>query len=128
MASHPPVDLRSDTMTRPDAAMRRAMAEAEVGDDVWGEDPTVRRLEEESAAAMGMEAALFVPSGIMGNSIGLSLHAARGSEILCDHRAHILYYEAGAPAAIWGLLARPLPSADGLPSVETSQRLYSSIS
>jgi len=105
--------------------MRRAMAEAEVGDDVWGEDPTVRRLEEESAAAMGMEAALFVPSGIMGNSIGLSLHAPRGSEILCDHRAHILYYEAGAPAAIWGLLARPLPSDDGMPSVATFRGAWS---
>jgi threonine aldolase len=118
MTSPGPIDLRSDTMTKPDAVMRRAMAEAEVGDDVWGEDPTVRRLEEESAAAMGMAAALFVPSGIMGNSIGLSLNAPRGSEILCDHRAHILLYEAGAPAAVWGLLARPLPSSDGLPAIE----------
>jgi threonine aldolase len=115
----PRIDLRSDTMTRPDAAMRRAMAEAEVGDDVWGEDPTVRRLEEEAAAAMGMEASLFVPSGIMGNSLGLSLHAPRGSEILCDERAHILLYEAGAPATIWGLQSRALRSDDGLPSPET---------
>ena len=119
------IDLRSDTMTRPDAAMRRAMAEAEVGDDVWGEDPTVRRLEEAAAAAMGMPAALFVPSGIMGNSLGLGLHAPRGSEILCDHRAHILYYESGAPAAIWGLLGRPLPSVDGLPSLDTFRAAYS---
>ncbi|MGE0641551.1 MAG: GntG family PLP-dependent aldolase [Thermoanaerobaculia bacterium] len=109
------IDLRSDTMTRPDAAMRRAMAEAEVGDDVWGEDPTVRRLEEEGAEAMGMEAALFVPSGIMGNSIALGLHAPRGSELLCDHQAHITLYEMAAMAALWGILARPLPSADGLP-------------
>jgi threonine aldolase len=126
MAALQSIDLRSDTMTRPNAAMRRAMAEAEVGDDVWGEDPTVRRLEEEAAAAMGMEAALFVPSGIMGNSIGLSLHAPRGSEILCDHRAHILLYEAGAPAAVWGLLSRPLPSTDGLPAVETFRAAISS--
>ncbi len=117
--SLPPVDLRSDTLTKPDAAMRRAMAEAEVGDDVWGEDPTVRRLEEEGAAAMGMAAALFVPSGIMGNSIALGVHARRGSEVLCDHRAHVLHYEMGTMSALWGLQARPLPSADGLPDVES---------
>ena len=118
MTSLPPIDLRSDTMTKPDAAMRRAMAEAEVGDDVWGEDPTVRRLEEESAAAMGMAAALLVPSGIMGNSIALGVHAPRGSELLCDVRAHVLHYEMGATAALWGLQARPLASPDGLPEPE----------
>jgi threonine aldolase len=118
------IDLRSDTVTRPDAAMRRAMAEAEVGDDVYGEDPTVRRLEEESAAALGFPAALFVPSGIMGNQIGLRLLAPRGSELLCDHRAHVLLFEMGAPAALSGILTRPLPSADGLPDVEAFRAAF----
>ncbi|MCL4837994.1 MAG: aminotransferase class I/II-fold pyridoxal phosphate-dependent enzyme [Thermoanaerobaculia bacterium] len=110
-----PVDLRSDTVTRPDAAMRRAMAGAVVGDDVYGEDPTVRRLEEEAAAAVGQEAALFVPSGIMGNQIALRLLAPPGSEVLCDERAHILLYEMGAMAALSGLQPRTLGSHDGLP-------------
>lgn len=109
------IDLRSDTVTRPDAAMRRAMARAEVGDDVYGEDPTVRRLEEEGAAAAGQEAALFVPSGIMGNQIALRLLAPPGSEVLCDSRAHVLLYEMGGMAALSGLQPRTLPSADGLP-------------
>jgi threonine aldolase len=112
------IDLRSDTVTKPDAAMRRAMAEAEVGDDVYGEDPTVRRLEEESAAALGFPAAMFVPSGIMGNQIGLRLITPRGTELLCDQRAHVLLYEMGALAALSGILARPLPSDDGLPAPE----------
>ncbi len=90
MSDRPWIDLRSDTVTRPDAEMRQAMADAEVGDDVYGEDPTVRRLEEEAAAAVGHEAALFVPSGIMGNQIALRLLAPPGSEVLCDRQAHIL--------------------------------------
>lgn len=118
------VDLRSDTVTRPTAEMRRAMAEAEVGDDVYGEDPTVRLLEEEGAAAMGKAAALFVPSGIMGNQIALALHAPRGSEVLCDARAHILLYEVGAMAAISGLQPHPMPSRDGLPGVEDVASAY----
>jgi threonine aldolase len=113
-----PVDLRSDTVTRPTPAMRRAMAEAEVGDDVYFEDPTVRRLEERAAAAVGQEAALFVPSGIMGNQIGLRLVAPRGTELLCDQRAHVLLYENGGAAALSGIQTRPLPSNDGLPSPE----------
>ena len=109
-----PIDLRSDTVTRPDAEMRRAMAEAEVGDDVFGEDPTVRQLEEESAAALGQEAALFVPSGTMGNQIALHLHARQGSEVICEARCHIVHFEMGAMAALSGLLPRVIPSPTGL--------------
>jgi threonine aldolase len=108
------IDLRSDTVTRPDAEMRRAMAEAEVGDDVFGEDPTVQRLEEEAAAAVGMEASLFVPSGTMGNQIALHLHGRPGGEVICDAMSHIVNYEMGAMAALSGLLPRTLPSPGGL--------------
>jgi len=108
------IDLRSDTVTRPTPAMRRAMAEAEVGDDVYGEDPTVRRLEEEAAAAMGHEAALFVPSGTMGNEIALGVAAPRGTEVITEARSHIIRYEVGAMAALNGLLPRPIQAARGL--------------
>ncbi len=108
------IDLRSDTVTKPDAEMRRAMAEAEVGDDVFGEDPTVNRLEEEGAAAAGMEAALFVPSGTMGNQIALHLLGKPGGEVICDAGCHIVNYEIGGMAALSGLLPRTLPSTDGL--------------
>jgi threonine aldolase len=108
------IDLRSDTVTRPDAEMRRAMAEAEVGDDVFGEDPTVRRLEEEAAEAVGCEAALFVPSGTMGNQIALHLLARPGSEVICEARCHIVHFELGAMAALSGLLPRVIPSPTGL--------------
>jgi threonine aldolase len=108
------IDLRSDTVTKPDAEMRRAMAEAEVGDDVFGEDPTVLRLEEEAAATVGMEAALFVPSGTMGNQIALHLHGRPGGEVICDAMAHILHYEIGAMAALSGKLPRAITSPGGL--------------
>lgn len=111
---HERIDLRSDTVTLPDAEMRRAMAEAEVGDDVYGEDPTVRRLEEESAEAVGMEAALFVPSGTMGNQIALHLHTSPGEEVICDAASHVLLYEMGAMAALSGLLPRTILSPRGL--------------
>ncbi len=108
------IDLRSDTVTKPDAEMRRAMAEAEVGDDVYGEDPTVNLLEEEGAAAAGMEAALFVPSGTMGNQIALQLHGRPGGEVICDAGCHIVNYENGAMAALSGLLPKALSSPQGL--------------
>ncbi len=104
--------------------MRQAMATAEVGDDVYGEDPTVCRLEEEAAALLGFEAALFVPSGIMGNLIGLRLLVARGSELLVDARAHVVRYEQGALASIGGIQARTLESSDGLPTVGLLEAAY----
>ncbi len=108
------IDLRSDTVTVPDEEMRRAMAEAEVGDDAYGEDPTVRRLEEESAEAVGLEAALFVPSGTMGNEIALHLHGSPGEEVICDPLSHVFLSEMGAMAALSGLLPRTLSSPGGL--------------
>jgi threonine aldolase len=108
------IDLRSDTVTRPDAEMRRAMAEAEVGDDVYGEDPTVNLLEEESAALLGFEAALFVPTGTMGNQIALRLLAKPGEEVVCDAMSHILQFEMGALSALSGLVPRAISSPRGL--------------
>src|SRR5882757_11017202 len=87
------VDLRSDTVTRPTAEMRRAMMEAEVGDDVYGEDPTVNLLEKRAAEIAGKEAALFVPTGTMGNTIAVKLLTEHGQEAICDSRAHLLDYE-----------------------------------
>jgi threonine aldolase len=107
------VDLRSDTLTRPTPAMRRAMAEAEVGDDVYREDPTVNALEERVAELFGHEAALFVPSGTMGNQIGLRLVCEPGQEVLGDADAHILTYEMGAAAALFGLSSRTVVSPGG---------------
>ncbi len=97
------IDLRSDTVTRPTPAMREAMARAEVGDDVFGEDPTVRRLEETVAALVGKEAALFVPSGTMGNQLALMTQTQRGDEIIVSEGAHCAWYESGAAAALSGV-------------------------
>ena len=108
------IDLRSDTVTTPTPAMRRAMADAEVGDDVYGEDPSVNRLEELAAARVGKEAALYVPSGTMGNQIALRLLARAGTEVLCPERAHIRQYEAAAAALNAGVQLRPLPDRDGV--------------
>ena len=107
------IDLRSDTVTRPDDEMRRAMAEAEVGDDVYGEDPTVRRLEEEAAAITAMEAGLFVPSGTMGNQISIHLHTRRGDELLCNEVSHGVHYEMGAMATLSGVQPKLLEGNDG---------------
>jgi threonine aldolase len=108
------VDLRSDTVTRPTAGMRKVMADAEVGDDVYAEDPTVRALEERTAALFGHEAALFVPSGTMGNQIGMRLVCEPGQEVLCDADAHVVTYEMGAAAAIFGISTRTVVSDRGL--------------
>src|ERR687890_873863 len=108
------IDLRSDTVTKPSAGMRRAMAEAEVGDDVYEEDPAVRALEERTAELFGHEAALFVPSGTMGNQIGMRLVCEPGQEILCDADAHVVTYEMGAAAAIFGISTRTVVSDGGL--------------
>jgi threonine aldolase len=108
------IDLRSDTVTRPTAAMREAMARAEVGDDAYGEDPTVNRLQERVAALLGKEAGLFVPSGTMGNQVSLGVLAGPGDEILCDASAHCVSFEGGALAALWGVQTRTLPALRGL--------------
>ncbi len=103
-----PIDLRSDTVTLPTEQMLRAMATAELGDDVYGEDPTVRRLEEVAAQRAGKEAALFVPTGTMGNAVAVLTHTRRGQEIIVGVDAHIYDAEAGGLAVLAGLLARPL--------------------
>jgi len=108
-----PVDLRSDTVTRPTPEMRRAMAEAEVGDDAYREDPTVRRLESLAAGLLGKEAALYVPSGTMANQLALRVLARPGTEVLCGERAHVYRYEHAAAAVNAGVQLRPLPDADG---------------
>lgn len=108
------IDLRSDTVTKPTAAMRRAMMEAEVGDDVYGEDPTVNRLEQRAAEITGKEAALFVPTGTMGNTIATKLHTEHGQEVICDCRAHVLDYELCMLGWFSGCVARPIPSPDGV--------------
>jgi len=108
------IDLRSDTVTRPTQAMRKAMAEAEVGDDVYGEDPTVNRLEALAASMFGREAALLVPTGTMGNQIAIKVHTRPGQEIICEERAHILDWEMGMPALFSGCILRTLRAEDGI--------------
>jgi threonine aldolase len=112
------VDLRSDTVTRPTEAMRRAMASADVGDDVYGEDPTVNELEETVAAMFGHAAAMFVPSGTMGNNIAVRLLARPGDELLCDADAHIVSYEGGGIAAQGGIQTRTMVVPRGLLDVD----------
>jgi threonine aldolase len=107
------IDIRSDTVTRPTAAMRRAMAEAEVGDDVFGDDPTLRRLEDRIAALTGKEAALYVVSGTMGNQLAIRSQVRHGDEVLLDKRCHIYDYEAGAAAAISGVQMYTIESDRG---------------
>src|SRR5512138_1147047 len=108
------IDLRSDTVTKPSASMRRAMLDAEVGDDVYGEDPTVNRLEQRAAEVFGKAAALFVPTGTMGNTIGIKVHTDHGQEVICESRAHILNYELAMMAWFSGCVARPVHAPDGI--------------
>jgi threonine aldolase len=110
----PLIDLRSDTVTQPTAEMRHAMANAEVGDDVYLDDPTVNRLQERAAEIFQKEAALFVPSGTMGNQIAIRIHTSPGQEVITEGHAHIYEFEMAAMAAISGVLARPVPAPDGI--------------
>jgi threonine aldolase len=105
------VDLRSDTVTRPTAGMRAAMAEAVVGDDVYGEDPSINALQDRVAALFGHEAALFTPTGSMANQVALQVSVPPGDELLCDGDAHVVTYESGAGAAIGGISSRTWPAA-----------------
>lgn len=108
------VDLRSDTVTRPTPEMRRAMAEAEVGDDVFLEDPTVNRLQERAAGIFGREAGLFVPSGTMGNLTSILAQTERGQEVICEAQGHIYNYEMASMSSIAGVLPRVIETADGI--------------
>jgi threonine aldolase len=108
------IDLRSDTVTTPTSDMRRAMADAEVGDDVYGEDPTINRFQERAAELLGKEAALYVPSGTMANQLALRVLARPGTEVLCAGRAHVFRYEAAAAAWNSAVQLHPLPDDDGL--------------
>ncbi len=114
-----PIDLRSDTVTRPTPEMRRAMAAAEVGDDVYGEDPSINRLQEMGAARMGKESALFVPSGTMGNLAAVLTHCGRGDEAILGNLGHTFLFEAGGISALGGVHPYTLPNqADGTLNLE----------
>jgi threonine aldolase len=108
------IDLRSDTVTRPTPAMREAMASAEVGDDVYSEDPTLNRLEREAAEVFGKEAAIFVPTGTMGNQIAIRLHTQHGQEVICEARSHVLDWEMAMVAAFSGCQARTVAAERGI--------------
>jgi threonine aldolase len=110
----PAVDLRSDTVTRPTPEMRRAMFEAEVGDDVYGEDPTINKLERRAAEIFAREAAIFVPTGSMGNQIAIKIHTRPGQEIICEERGHIFNYEMATLASFSGCLVRPIYAEGGV--------------
>ena len=118
------IDLRSDTVTRPTAAMRDAMFRAEVGDDVYGEDPTANKLEARAAEICGKEAALFVPSGTMGNTIGVKLLTEPGEEVICDARGHLLNYELSMTAWFSGCLIRTVEGDDGVLTWEKIEPHY----
>ena len=108
------IDLRSDTVTKPSEQMRKAMYNAEVGDDVYKEDPTINKLEEYTAELLGKEAALFVTSGVMGNQICLNVHTQPGEEVICEADAHIFQYESGSPAALSGIQLYPVKGENGI--------------
>jgi threonine aldolase len=109
-----PVDLRSDTVTKPSPEMRRAMADAEVGDDVYGEDPTVNRLQQRAAEIFEREAALFVPSGCMGNLISIKVWTQPGNEVICEQRSHVNLYELASMSAVAGCMPRATPAPGGI--------------
>ena len=117
-----PVDLRSDTVTKPTLEMRRAMAEAEVGDDVFGEDPTVNRLQEMAAGMLGKEAALFLPTGTMANEAAVKAWTTMGDAILLDEQSHLYRYELSGPAVLAGVQAQALPVHQGIVAVEDVER------
>lgn len=119
-----PIDLRSDTLTKPTPEMRRAMAEAEVGDDVYGEDPTVERLQAEVAELFGKEAALFTPTGSMANMLAVGLLVQPGQEVLCESRAHILRAELGGHGALSGITSRTWAHPDGQIDLSAIQEMY----
>jgi threonine aldolase len=108
------IDLRSDTVTRPSPEMRKAMYQAEVGDDVYGEDPSVNELQRYAAELLGKEAALFVPSGVMGNQICLNILTEPGDEVICEKDAHIFNYESGSPGALSGIQLYPIRGIRGV--------------
>jgi len=118
------VDLRSDTVTRPSRAMRNAMAEAEVGDDVLDGDPTTRALEERIAQLVGTEAAMFFPSGIQANQTAVWLHAGPGTELLLEANAHLVLYEVAGAAALSGVQIRPVTSPDGLLTADLARQAW----
>ena len=112
------IDLRSDTVTRPTAGMRKAMAAAEVGDDVYGEDPTINVLQDRVAALLGKEAAVWVPTGTMANQIALGSLAGMGDEIICDRNSHVVNYEGGAISALWGVQSLVVDGPRGIFTAE----------
>src|SRR5580700_6207638 len=113
-----PIDLRSDTVTKPTPGMRRAMAEAEVGDDVYGDDPTVKALEDRTAQLLGKEAAVFVPSGTMANQIAVGVSTQPGDELLCSASSHVYVWEAGGIARLSGVTARTFEGDGGILSLD----------
>ncbi len=117
------IDLRSDTVTKPSEAMRKAIYEAEVGDDVFKEDPTVNKLEEYTADLLGKEAALFVTSGVMGNQLCLNVLTNPGDEVICERDAHIFNYESGSPAALSGIQLHPVDGKNGVITAEQVEPL-----
>src|SRR5215831_2916245 len=122
MPATPEIDLRSDTVTKPTPAMRRAIAEAEVGDDVYGEDPTVLRLEQRIAELLRKEAALFVPSGTMGNQISIRAQTSPGDEVILERTGHSYLYESGALAGLSMVQAYPVDGERGILGVEAVRK------
>ncbi|MFA1612138.1 threonine aldolase family protein [Halobellus rubicundus] len=118
------IDLRSDTVTRPSDAMRAAAADADVGDDVYGEDPTVNDLEATAADLIGVEDALYVPTGTMGNQIAARVHGERGEEVVLDRKSHIYQWELGGLAQLSGLQTRPVDAGDAVPTPEQFESAY----